>query len=52
MMAIMTDSVHLPNFKHHSGILHYLCSILSSGVLSIELSTDADNVRFVVNNLT
>mmetsp|Transcript_16544 Transcript_16544/g.16480 ORF Transcript_16544/g.16480 Transcript_16544/m.16480 type:complete len:894 (-) Transcript_16544:18-2699(-) len=55
IFAIMTDGLHIANFKHHSQILRYLFYIVDSGLITAPLTegiaADA-NKAFVISHLT
>lgn len=55
IFAIMTDGLHLANFKHHSQILRYLFYIVDSGIITAQLTSEipADsNKAYVISHLT
>ena len=56
VLAITTDSAHLPNFKHHTNILRHLILLVEVGSLAVPLAegitSPAENKAFVVAQLT
>jgi len=56
VLAIMTDSAQLPNFKHHAHILRYLFFLVESGAISVPIAEQAqtpeNNKNYIVSHLT
>ena len=51
VFAMMTDGVHLANFKHHCHILRHLFLLVEENVLSLSLQEGTGNKEFVLNHL-
>lgn len=56
ILAISTDSSHLPNFKHHTFILGHLFCLVETGLIQVPLadgiSNPEGNKAFVIGQLT
>jgi len=51
VFAMMTDGVHLSNFKHHCHILRHLFQLVEENALPAALQEGSGNKEFVLNHL-